>query len=65
MAAQLATALDAAERTEERNAVLAALQKHPCAESLAVVRTLLEDPEVADEAQLALEEIEESLSYRK
>jgi HEAT repeat protein len=64
-AARLATALDATWRAEERRAVLAALQKHACAESLALARTLLEDPEVAAEASLAVESLEKSLSYRR
>ena len=47
------------------SAVLAALQKHACPESLALARTLLDDPEVAAEARLAVESIENSLSYRR
>ena len=62
--ARLAPALGVA-GPEERKAVLAALQQHACAESLALARTLLEDPEVATEARLAVERIEDSLSYRR
>jgi HEAT repeat protein len=62
--AQLATALDASRRADERKAVLAALQKHACPESLALARTLLDDPEVSAEARLAVEQIEKSLSCR-
>jgi HEAT repeat protein len=65
VAARLATALDAAEQPEERKAVLAALQAHACPESLALARTLLEDPEVAAEARLAVESLENALSYRR
>jgi hypothetical protein len=63
--ARLALALAVAERAEERKAVLAALQKHACPESLALARTLLDDPEVAAEARLAIEALEGSLSYRR
>jgi HEAT repeat protein len=62
--ARLAPALDVA-GPEERKAVLAALQKHACAESLTLARTLLEDPEVAAEARLAVEKIEDSLSHQR
>jgi HEAT repeat protein len=65
VAARLTTALDAAEQSEERTAVLAALQAHACPESLALARTLLEDPEVAAEARLAVESLENALSYRR
>ncbi|MCG6927757.1 MAG: HEAT repeat domain-containing protein [Acidobacteria bacterium] len=65
VAARLAIALDAAEQPEERKAVLAALQRHACPESLALARTLLEDPEVASEAALAVESLEDALSYRR
>jgi hypothetical protein len=61
----LAAALDAAGRPDERKAVLAALQKHACPESLALARTLLEDQEVAAEAGLAVESLEKALSYRR
>jgi HEAT repeat protein len=61
---RLATALDIA-GSEERKAVLAALQKHACPESLALARTLLEDPDVAAEARLAVESLEDALSYRR
>jgi HEAT repeat protein len=63
--ARLATALDAAEHPEERKAVLAALQAHACPESLALARTLLEDPHIAAEARLAVESLENALSYRR
>jgi HEAT repeat protein len=62
--ARLAVALDMA-GPEERKAVLAALQKHACPESLELARTLVEDPEVAAEARLAVESLEEALSYRR
>jgi hypothetical protein len=65
VAERLAGALDAARRAEERKAVLAALQKHACPESLDLARTLLDDPEVAAEARLAVESLEGSLSYRR
>jgi HEAT repeat protein len=65
VAAQLAAALGAAWQAEERKAVLAALQKHPCPESLATARTLLEDSEVAAEAKLAVQDLERALSYRR
>jgi HEAT repeat protein len=63
--ARLATALDTAGRAEERKVILAALQKHACLESLELARTLLDDPEVAAEARLAVESLEDSLSYRR
>jgi HEAT repeat protein len=62
---RLATALEAAQRAEERKAVLAALQRHACPESLELARTLLEDPDVAAEARLAVESLENALSYRR
>jgi HEAT repeat protein len=62
--ARLAAALEAA-GPEERKAVLAALQKHACPESLDLALTLLDDPQVAAEARLAVESLEESLSYRR
>jgi HEAT repeat protein len=65
VAAQLAAALGAAWQAEERKAVLAALQKHPCPESLATARTLLEDSEVAAEAKLAVQDLERALYYRR
>ena len=65
VAAQLAAALGAAWQAEERKAVLAALQKHPCPESLATAKTLLDDREVAAEARLAVQNLERALSYRR
>jgi hypothetical protein len=65
VALQLAAALGAAWQAEERKAVLAALQKHPCPESLATAKTLLEDSEVAAEASLAVQNLERALSYRR
>ena len=65
MAARLAPALDAARQPEEKKAVLAALQQHACPDSLALARTLLDDPDVAPEARLAVDQLEDSLSYRQ
>ncbi len=65
VAAGIAAALDTAWRAEERVAALSALQKYPCTEALTLARTLVDDPEVADEARVAVESLEESLSYRR
>ncbi len=65
MAAGIAAALDAAWRAEERVTALSVLQQYPCAEALTLARTLVEDPEVAAEARVAVESLEESLSYRR
>ena len=44
---------------------LAALQKFICAESLALAKTLIDDPAVGSEAKVAVERIERSLTFRR
>jgi HEAT repeat protein len=64
-AAQLERALKVATQPEEKKAVLAALPKFVCAESLTVARSLLNDAAVAAEAKTAAARLEQALSYRR
>jgi HEAT repeat protein len=61
----LAAAMQSAKRPEERKAVLAALQRAVCDESLAIARASLADPDVASEAKTAVAALERGLSYRR
>jgi HEAT repeat protein len=60
----LAAAMQAATRPDEKRLVLAAAQRYPCAESLALVRAASADPALAAEVQAATKAIEAALAAR-
>jgi uncharacterized protein len=55
----LAQAMDAARRTEEKKAVLAALPKYPCKEAIALAEKAGQNAALRSEAQLAAKKIKE------
>jgi len=55
----LAQAMDAARRTEEKKAVLAALPKYPCKEAIALAEKAKQDSALQREAELAAKKIKE------
>jgi len=57
----LAEAMDAAQRPEEKKAVLSALPKYPCEEALNLAENAKKDNALAVEAELAAKKIKESL----
>ena len=58
----LRSAMESANRPEEKKLAIAALQRVPDAESLAIVRAAVADPAVAAEAKLAVATLERSLA---
>lgn len=65
VAAQLAEVLKLSPQPEEKKALLAALTRFICRESLEVAKSLAGDPAVAAEAKAAVERLERSLAYRR
>lgn len=65
VAAQLAEVLKLSPPPEEKKALLAALTRFICRESLEVAKSLAGDPAVAAEAKAAVERIERSLAFRR
>jgi HEAT repeat protein len=65
VAAQLAAGLKAATQAAEKKSVLAALVRFVCPESLALAKTLADDPEVGAEAKSAAARLANSLTYRR
>lgn len=65
VAKQLAEALSASPQPDEKRAVLAALTRFVCPESLEVAKTLLSDPSVSQEAKSAVERIEHAIPFRR
>ena len=61
----LEVAMGLATRPEEKRAVLGAVQKVVCPESLRLARSALNDPEVAAEARVAATTLERELAYVK
>jgi HEAT repeat protein/type 1 glutamine amidotransferase len=59
--ALLAQALPVAKRVDEKKAVLAALAKYPCAESLKLAESCLADSALRQEAEIAARTIKEAL----
>ena len=57
----LSEAMDVAQRSEEKKAVLSALQKYPCEEALALAEGAKKDRDLAAEADLAATRIKEAL----
>jgi HEAT repeat protein len=64
-AALLAEAMRLATQPDEKRAVLAALPRYPCDESLAVAETALKDESVAAEARTAADRIKRALAPRQ
>lgn len=65
VASQLAEALKASPQPEEKKAVLAALTRFVCPESLELAKTLLSDPVVSQEAKSAVERLERAIPFRR
>ena len=63
-AKMLEKALRIARQPEEKRAILAALQKAPSKESLRLAREELNDPSVAQEAQIAVTALEQAISKK-
>jgi HEAT repeat protein len=61
----LQTAMPLATRPDEKRAVLAVVQRLVCPESLELAKSVLKDPQVAAEAQLAVTTLERALSFVK
>lgn len=61
----LAAAMAAAKRPDEKKLVLGAASKVFCEESLALARAATDDPAVAAEAKLAVQNLERGMSYRR
>jgi HEAT repeat protein len=61
----LKIAMATATRPEEKRAILAAVQKLVCPESLELARSAVNDPQVAAEAQLAVTTLQRLLTYVK
>ncbi|MDZ4798466.1 MAG: HEAT repeat domain-containing protein [Bryobacteraceae bacterium] len=64
-AKMLADGLAAARRPEEKKIILAAAQRIICPESLALVKSQINDPAVGEEARQAATALERSLSFRR
>jgi len=65
VARQLAEALKASPQPEEKKAVLAALTRFVCPESLEIAKTLLSDPGVSQEAKSAVDRLERAIPFRR
>ncbi len=63
--ADLARALEAADRAEEKRLILGLLPRFPCARALEVAESLAADESVTNEAQLALGRIRKALAERR